>query len=117
MSMPAETADGGALECLHCGDEFDVEGDLHWHWRTEHFGELTDEEQFKAASAAEARLLDSVDTDVTVTIPEDVWTDLVEFEFDDDVDPETVTPADVSGETLHGAIATEYHWRVEGRAD
>ena len=102
--------------CEYCGRTF-PEGsvDLPFHWYCEHLQELTDE-QIKAARVEyKSRLLDAVDADVAVTIPEDTWADLVEYEFDDDVDPETVAPGDVSPDTLSDAVETEYHYHVEGR--
>ena len=118
-TMSTENTDGGTIECGYCGKSFDGEEDLHWHWYVDHEGDerLTDEQHLAARAEHRSRLLDAVDTDVTVTIPEDVWTDLVELEFDGDVDPETVTPADVSADTLLDVVETEYHWKVEGRAD
>ena len=42
MSMPAETADGGALECKHCGATFDDEPGWGWHLYIDHAGDMAD---------------------------------------------------------------------------
>jgi hypothetical protein len=103
-----------AVACEFCGETF-AEGstDLPFHWYCEHLDEL-DDEQFRAARIEYSdRLWSSIDVDVPVAIPRDIWADVVEANTDD-ADPKEVTPADVSEDALMDLVDPQYHFSVVG---
>jgi hypothetical protein len=107
-----------AVSCEYCGEErgeeFADETDLAFHWYCQHLTDLTDEEFRAASNEYDARLLDSVNVDVDVTIPRGTWEDVVALETDG-ADPEDVTPADVDEDAMMDLVDPEFHYRVEGR--
>ena len=103
--------------CEFCGEEFsEGSGDLEFHWYCDHPHEVVPGDgQFRAAQIEYSdRLWSSIDVDVDVAIPQDLWEDVVASEFDDE-NPEDVTPGDVSADTLIDLVEPEYHFEVEGR--
>jgi hypothetical protein len=104
-------------ECEFCGREFsEGSGDLEFHWYCDHPHEVVPGDgQFRVAQIEYSdRLWSSIDVDVDVAIPQDLWEDVVASEFDDE-NPEDVTPGDVSADTLIDLVEPEYHFEVEGR--
>jgi hypothetical protein len=106
--------------CEFCGAEFiEGSGDLEFHWYSDHPHEVAaDDEQkiHEAVAEHHARLVGIIDIEVPVTIPWDTWEDAVEYDTDG-ADPENVSPADISKDTLIGLVEPEFHFRVAGRED
>ena len=105
------------VTCEFCGETF-AEGstDLPFHWYCEHVDELDDEQHRAAWIERNVRLTGSVDVDVPVAIPRDTWEDVVKANTDD-ADPEAVSPADISEDTLMELVEPKFDFRVAGRED
>jgi len=108
------------VACEFCGEEFrEGSGDLQFHWYSDHPHEVANDDEQKiheAVAEHHARLVGIIDIEVPVTIPWDAWEDVVEYDTDG-ADPENVSPADVSEDTLIDLVEPEFDFRVAGRED
>ena len=106
------------VACEFCGEEFsEGSNDLQFHWYADHPHEVAHdgEEKIREAVAEHhARLVGIIDIEVPVTIPWDTWENAVEYDTDG-ADPENVSPADISKDTLIDLVEPEFDFRVAGR--
>ena len=103
--------------CEFCGATFTKGSvDLPFHWYCDHIYQLDDEQHRAARIEYSVRLFGSIDVDVPVAIPRDTWEDVVRVDTDD-ADPEAVSPADISEDTLMDLVEPEFDFRVAGRED